>query len=306
MAANPLVSDIGNYAIWFFVITSIAAMGLNLTAREILAPWKKKGLLTISLLANFLAVPLFALLILRVIPLDPGLATGLLIVAAAAGAPSLPKAISIVKGDVAYAVGLTMVLILATILYMPLVLPLLIGDVAIDKSSTALYLVTFMLIPLLVTMALRAQLPEVAQLLHPVVSRTSDLSIILVLLIHTFVLVTSDFTVRAGAVLGLQGVLVAILFILGSFAIGHLMGGSDRLSREVLSFGTGFRNVSAALVVVTANFRDPQIIFMVLVIAIFGIIFMMVFGGVIYRKKRKEGLIPKLGMKWPCKSNDRW
>jgi len=34
------------------------------------------------------------------------------------------------------------------------------------------------------------------------------------------------------------------------------------------------------------------------VIAIFGIIFMMIFGGVIYRKKRKEGIIPKLRMKW--------
>jgi len=296
MVVNPLVSDIGNYAIWFFVITSIAAMGLNLTVGEILAPWKKQGLLTISLFANFLAVPLFALLILKLIPLDSGLATGLLIVAAAAGAPSLPKAISIVKGDVAYAVGLTMILILVTILYMPLVLPFLIGDVSIDKSSTTLYLITFMLIPLIITMALRARLSEVAKVLHPVVSRTSDLSIILVLLIYTLVLFTSDFTGKAGAVLGLQGVLVAILFILGSFVIGHLMGGADWQNREVLSFGTGFRNVSAALVVVTANFRDPQIMFMVLVIAIFGIIFMMIFGGVIYRKKRKEGIIPKLMM----------
>ncbi len=294
MVVNPLVSDIGNYAIWFFVVTSIAAMGLNLTVGEILAPWKKKGLLTISLFANFLAVPLFAFLILKLIPLDSGLATGLLIVAAAAGAPSLPKAISIVKGDVAYAVGLTMILILATILYMPLVLPLLIGDVSIDKTNTILYLIVFMLIPLISTMALRARLPEIAKRIYPIVSRSSDLSIILVLLIYTFVLFTSDFTVMAGAILGLQGVLVAVLFILGSFAIGHLMGGADPQNREVLSFGTGFRNVSAALVVVTANFRDPQIMFMVLVIAIFGIIFMMVFGGAIYRKKRREGVIPKL------------
>lgn len=297
MVVNPLVSDIGNYAIWFFVVTSIAAMGLNLTVGEILSPWKKKGLLTISLVANFLAVPLFAFVILKLIPLDSGLATGLLIVAAAAGAPSLPKAISIVKGDVAYAVGLTMILILATILYMPLVLPFLIGDVAIDKTNTILYLIVFMLIPLTLTMALRARLPEVAKRLHPIVSRSSDLSIILVLLIYTVILFTSDFAVAAGAILGLQGVLVAILFILGSFAIGHLMGGADRKRREVLSFGTGFRNVSAALVVVTANFRDPQIMFMVLVIAIFGIIFMMLFGGAIYRRKRKEGVIPKLRMR---------
>ncbi len=280
--------DIGNYAIWFFVVTSIAAMGLNLTVRDMITPWKKKGLLSISLFANFIAVPLFALLILRLIPLDPGLATGLLIVAAAAGAPSLPKAISIVKGDVAYAVGLTMILILVTILYMPIMLPHLIGGVSIDQSSTALYLIVFMLIPLIITMALHAAAPTSAERVRPVISRISDLSIIMVLIIYSFALFTTDFAVKASAILGLWGIVVAVLFILGSFGIGYLMGGSDRRNSEVLAFGTGFRNISAALVVVTANFKDPQIMFMVLVIAIFGIIFMMLFGGLIFREKRKE------------------
>ncbi len=251
--------EIGNYAIWFFVVTSIAAMGLNLTVRDMITPWKKKGLLSISLFANFIAVPLFALLILRLIPLDPGLATGLLIVAAAAGAPSLPKAISIVKGDVAYAVGLTMILILVTILYMPIMLPHLIGGVSIDQSSTALYLIVFMLIPLIITMALHAAAPTSAERVRPVISRISDLSIIMVLIIYSFALFTTDFAVKASAILGLWGIVVAVLFILGSFGIGYLMGGSDRRNSEVLAFGTGFRNISAALVVVTANFKDPRL-----------------------------------------------
>ncbi|MDD1706965.1 MAG: hypothetical protein LUO81_02045, partial [Methanoregulaceae archaeon] len=58
----------------------------------------------------------------------------------------------------------------------------------------------------------------------------------------------------------------------------------------VLAFGTGFRNVSAALVVVSANFEDPQILFMVLVIAVFGIIFMMILGGWLYRKNKRIAL----------------
>ncbi len=288
MAMDPLLMEIGNYAIWFFVITSIAAMGLNLTVNEILAPWKKKWLLSISLVANFVVVPLFALLILHVIPLDIDLATGLVIVAAAAGAPSLPKSMDIIGGNVAYAVGLTMILILVTIFYMPLMLPHLIEGVSVDQSSTALYLIVFMLIPLIITMALRALLPAVARRLYPVIDRVSDLSIIVVLLIYTFGLFTSDFSVRAGTLLGLEGTLVAILFILGSFGIGYLLGGPELRNREVLAFGTGFRNVSAALVVVSANFENPQILFMVLVIAVFGIIFMMILGGWLYRKNKRE------------------
>jgi BASS family bile acid:Na+ symporter len=288
MVMNPLLMEIGTYAIWFFVVTSIAAMGLNLTVREILAPWKKKWLLSISLVANFVVVPLFAILILSVIPLDIDLAIGLVIVAAAAGAPSLPKAMKIIGGNVAYAVGLTMVLILITIFTMPLMLPYLIEGVSVDQSGTALYLVVFMLIPLIITMALRAQVPSVAEKLYPIINRVSDLSIVVVLFIYTIGLFTSDFSVRAGTLLGLEGTLVAILFILGSFGIGYVLGGPELRNREVLAFGTGFRNVSAALVVVSANFENPQILFMVLVIAAFGIIFMMILGGWLYRKNKRE------------------
>jgi BASS family bile acid:Na+ symporter len=278
---------IGNLAIYFFVVTSIAAMGLNLTVREILDPWKKKWLLTLSLVTNFVIIPLFALFILYLIPLDIDLATGLIIVAAAAGAPSLPKAMDIIGGNVAYAIGLTIVLVLVTIFYMPLMLPYLIPGVSVDESSTALYLIVFMLIPLVATMALRARSPSLALKLHPVMDRISDLSIIAVLLIYTIGLFTSDFSVKAGALLGLEGTLVAVLFILGSFSIGYVLGGPELRNREVLAFGTGFRNVSAALVVVAANFDDPQILFMVLVIAVFGIIFMMILGGWLYRRNKR-------------------
>ncbi len=284
---NETLMAIGNLAIYFFVVTSIAAMGLNLTVREILDPWKKKWLLTLSLVTNFVVIPLFALFILYLIPLDIDLATGLIIVAAAAGAPSLPKAMDIIGGNVAYAVGLTIVLVLVTIFYMPLMLPYLIPGVSVDQSSTALYLIAFMLIPLVITMALRVRIPSLAQRLYPVMDRISDLSIIGVLLIYTIGLFTSDFSVKAGALLGLEGTLVAILFILGSFGIGYILGGPDLRNREVLAFGTGFRNVSAALVVVAANFEDPQILFMVLVIAVFGIIFMMILGGWLYRRNKR-------------------
>jgi len=284
-----LFFEIGNYAIWIFVVTSIAAMGLNLTVPEVLAPWKKKWLLSISLIANFVVVPLFALFILYLFPLDLELATGLILVAAAAGAPSLPKAMELVGGNVAYAVGLTMILILVTIFYMPFMLPYLIEGVQVDQTSTAMYLIVFMLVPLLLTMAIRAKFPLLAYRLYPVVDRVSDLSIVVVLLIYTVALFMSDFSVKAGTLLGLEGIAVAILFILGSFAIGYTLGGPELQNRQVLAFGTGFRNVSAALVVVSASFTDPQILFMVLVIAVFGIVFMFITGGWLYRKNKKEG-----------------
>jgi BASS family bile acid:Na+ symporter len=284
---QPVLTTIADLAIWIFVVTSMAAMGLQLTGKEILAPMKKKWLLSVSLVANFFIIPLFALFILRIIPLNPGLATGLLIVATAAGAPSLPKAIDIIGGNTAYAIGLTILLVLITIFYMPLVLPLLIGGVSVDQSATAFYLVVFMLLPLVISMLVRARNPDTAERLYTPVDRISNVAILFVLIPYLIALLTSDFSARAGAALGAEGVAVAVLFILGSFAIGYLLGGSDIRDREVLAFGTGFRNISAALIVVSVNYTDPGVIFMVLVIAIFGIILMMVLGGFLYRKNKR-------------------
>jgi predicted Na+-dependent transporter len=283
----PLLNDIANLAIWIFVVTSIAAMGLQLTTREILIPLKKKWLLTISLVANFVIIPLFAVFILRIFPLEPGLAAGLLIVATAAGAPSLPKAMDIIGGKVAFAVGLTILLILITIFYMPLVLPLLITGVLVDQTGTILYLIGFMLVPLIITMMIRARRPDTAEYLYPYVDRISNIAILFIFIPYLIGLFTSDFSARAGAELGIEGTFVALAFILGAFGIGYVLGGPDIRDREVLAFGTGFRNVSAALIVVTANYTNPKTIFMVLVIAIFGIIFMMILGGIFYRKNKR-------------------
>jgi predicted Na+-dependent transporter len=284
---QPVLTEIANMAIWIFVITSIAAMGLELSSREILTPLKKKWLFFISLGTNFVVIPLFALFILNIFPLEPGLEAGLLIVATAAGAPSLPKAMEIIGGNVAYAVGLTLLLILITIFYMPLVLPLLITGVSVDQSSTAFYLVVFMLVPLIVSMGIRMQRPETAEYFYPYVNRISNIAIIFIFIPYLIALLTSDFSTRAGAVLGVMGILVALLFILGAFGIGYLLGGPDIRNREVLAFGTGFRNISAALIVVTANNTNPKIIFMVLIIAIFGIICMMILGGILYRENKR-------------------
>lgn len=292
---QPVLTTIANLAIWIFVITSMAAMGLQLTGREILAPLKRKWLLSISLVANFFIVPLFAFFILRIIPLNPGLATGLLIVATAAGAPSLPKAIDIIGGNTAYAIGLTILLVLITIFYMPLVLPLLIGGVSVDQSATAFYLVVFMLLPLVISMLVRARNPDTAERLYTPVDRISNIAILFILIPYLIALLSSDFSARAGAELGAEGFLVAVLFILGAFGIGYILGGPDVRDREVLAFGTGFRNVSAALIVVSVNYTDPKVIFMVLVIAIFGIIFMMILGGFLYRKNKRLAHSGKTG-----------
>ena len=65
------------------------------------------------------------------------------------------------------------------------------------------------------------------------------------------------------------GILALLLFIVGSLAIGYLLGGRDAGTRSVMGLGTAQRNVSAALVVAAQNFAGTDTLVLVLVAAIF-------------------------------------
>ena len=60
-----------------FVVSSMLAVGLSLTVGQILAPLRNKKLVFLALAANFLLMPLGALVIARVLRLDQPLGIAL-------------------------------------------------------------------------------------------------------------------------------------------------------------------------------------------------------------------------------------
>ena len=115
-----------------FVITSMLAVGVSLTVGQIIDPLRNGKLVSLALLANFVLMPLSALVIAKLLRLDEPLGIALLLLGAAAGAPFLPKLAGIAKTNLAFAVGLMVLLMVLTVAYMPLVLPLLLEGVSID------------------------------------------------------------------------------------------------------------------------------------------------------------------------------
>ena len=78
-------------ALLVFVVSSMLAVGLSLTVGQILAPLPNARLVILSLMANFVLMPLAALLIARSLQLDQPLAVALLRQGEAARAPFLIK-----------------------------------------------------------------------------------------------------------------------------------------------------------------------------------------------------------------------
>ena len=103
---DPFLIAIGTLGVLVFIVTSMLGMGFSLTVPQIIAPLKNTRLLVLSLVANFVIVPILVLLIVRVLPLSEGLQIGLILVGLAAGAPFLPKLVQVAKGDMAFTAGL--------------------------------------------------------------------------------------------------------------------------------------------------------------------------------------------------------
>ena len=254
---------VGNVSILIFVVASMLALGLSLTVRQIVDPLRNPRILAALLIGNFLLVPGWAFLLLRVIPLEPGFDIGIILLATAAGAPFLPKLVELAKGTIALSVGAMILLMVVTIIYLPLALPLVLPGTAVNPLEVALPLVLLMLTPLATGLLTAARFSDAARRGLPVLSRLSTLGLIV-----DFVALV---IVNAGILLDTIGngaVLAAALLIVGAFLIGWLLAGANRDLRTVLGLATAQRNLSAALLVAGANFSNPNVLVMVMVGAV--------------------------------------
>jgi BASS family bile acid:Na+ symporter len=277
---NEILQAIMQLSVLVFVITSMLAMGLSLTIKQIVAPLRDARLVILALIANFVLVPVLAYLIVLVIPLEQGLATGLILMATAAGAPFLPKLAQVAKGNLAFSVGLMVLLMVVTIVYMPLVLPFLLSGVEINPWEIARSLVIMMLIPLAIGLFVKARYESIAESLQPHMSQTSTVAIVL-LMVSALVL---NFSAIVG-VIGTGAIIAILIFLLVAFVLGYFLGGSEASTRSVLGLGTAQRNLSAALVVAGQNFADdPNVLVMILVAGLIGLVLLMVIGGEMGRR----------------------
>jgi BASS family bile acid:Na+ symporter len=224
---------------------------------------KNARLVILALLANFVLVPLLAYGITKVIPLDQSLQIGLIVLSTVAGAPFLVKEVQAAKGYLSLGVGLMFMLMVVTIFYVPIVLPLLLPGAEVNAWDIAKSLIMTMLIPIVLGLMYRSHSPEGAQHWAPVMNKVSGVAL-LILLVTGLGLNISNII----DLIGSNGFLALVIFVVGSLLIGFVLGGRDPAIRSVLGLGTAQRNVAAAILVTSLNFAGTMTLPYVLVASI--------------------------------------
>jgi len=298
-----LLYNLGFIATYVFILTSMLHTGLMVTIGDLVAPLHNRRLLTLSLFANFIIVPLIAITLILLIPMNPQLAAGLLLVSIAAGAPSTAKVAQITRGNVAQAVSLTIIMTIITIVLMPFLIPFILEGAQTDPLYVMGNLVVMILIPILIGIIIKNRSESFAARLEPVMDYISDISIAVIFLTLGIIFLSQlGEIVSTGS--GALAVFVAIVFTLASIGITYLIGYLEKDSRRNLALGAGFRNITAVLVVIFASFtnlkKDARVavfssftniqndaLLMVLMVTVFSIIIVSILVGIIYKKRRR-------------------
>lgn len=270
MTVQDLFAALAQIAGLLFIVASMLAMGMSLTMPQIIAPLKNVRLVALALAANFVLVPLLAYIIKSVIPLEQPLQVGLIVLATAAGAPFLPKLVQGAKGSIAFGVGLMVLLMVGTIIYMPIVLPLLLPGVSVNPWDIAKSLIVLMLVPLALGLLFKSHSPEDAAHWQPVLNKISSLALLILMVVGLGLNVSNIIDL-----IGSNGLLAVILFIVGSLLIGYVLGGRDPGVNSVMGLGTAQRNVSAAILVSAMNFPGTMTLPFVLVAAILALLILL-------------------------------
>lgn len=251
-----------------FVLSTMLAVGLDLSVEQLRDAVGRQRLVTKSLLVNLVVVPAFAYALVRTVPMPSGYAVGVVVLAVAPGAPFGPKLAEISDSDLAFASGLMAVLAVVSVVTIPVTLALVLpGGSSVDPLAIGRLVFGVQLVPLLAGLAVGSLASSVADAVYPPVQRLSDYSFGLLV-----VALLAGYADDMVALVGTSTLAVAGVVVAGSLLAGYVLGGPARSTREVLATTTAARNAAIALFVATAGFADPDVLTAVLAFSVVGVV----------------------------------
>lgn len=232
-------------------------LGLGLTFSDFARVAKMPKNFLIGLISQLIFLPLVALIIVFIWPLQPELAIGLMLIAAAPGGVTSNILTSFAKGDVALSISLTAVMSLLSVISVPIVLGLSIGLISNDSlgsiSLTGIAISMFLIVtlPVLLGMIFRASLSYLTKKIEKGAKILSSALFVLVLI--GAILAERQNLVEYFAQTGLVVLILNILMMAIAYYWAKLFS-TGKSQLKAISIECGLQNGTLAIFVGTSVF----------------------------------------------------
>ncbi len=254
-----LMDTLSKVLFFVFLVGSMLGIGLKVGKEEPLTVVRDKGWLVRIVVANFLLIPALGILAARALPMKPGNALALIILACAPGGMSALQFLSKKKEQAALAhgAGTTVLLSFLSILISPFLIGLNLPKgmtLTVPYVKALLFVSLFMLLPLVLGIVVHGAPGAAASKLAGPVSLIATLAFVGAL-IKLLAL-----TKWAKGQMGRTGLLVIVFFVLVSMLVGWLLGGPRKFTRPVLATASSMRNGALGLAIAVKSFPDLTVL----------------------------------------------
>jgi predicted Na+-dependent transporter len=259
-----------------FIVASVCATGFSVTKGNLQTLLNDKRFILAAFIANALIVPVVAYLVAISFQLHESILIGLVLVGCSAGSVFLPRAVQIGGPYTGRAAAFSAVfMMLSAVILIPLLFILAPGLQPLHPYALTAALILLVIIPFTVATGIRSRKEIVAVRISRWMS-----AITYIAFIATFIAVFLVNNELLPGVIGTDGIIAAILFVLIAFGSGYLLSGREPGNKSVLSFGTAQRHIAIAAAVAYVGFDDPLILVTVLGVGIIGLIILWIIGRV--------------------------
>ena len=233
-------------------------LGLGLTGADFLRVVKQPRDFFVGSLSQVILLPIIAFILVKIWPIAPELAIGVMIIAAAPGGVTSNLLTSFAKGDVALSISLTAIISLICVFTIPLIVLTsvdLLGVSSVDPNislvSMSRDMFLIVTVPVILGMIFRKISYGITSKLEPIAKKISIILFILVLL--GAIAAERENVVSYFAQAGLITLVLNVVMMIVAYFIAQLLASGTK-QKKCITIECGLQNGTLAIFVATSIF----------------------------------------------------
>ncbi len=234
------------------------ALGLGLTGNDFLRVIKQPRDFFVGTFSQIILLPIIAFILVKLWPISPELAIGVMIIAAAPGGVTSNILTSFARGDVALSISLTAIISLLSVITVPFIILTSIilienssVDLNISLTNMAISMFLIVTVPVIIGMIFRKFASNVAIKFEPIAKKISAVLFVIVLL--GAILAEKDNVVSYFAQAGLITLVLNVVMMIVAYYIAQLLA-SGTEQKKCITIECGLQNGTLAIFVATSIF----------------------------------------------------